>query len=218
VLGIVNNLGLSSANTFIITSGDITPPVVTLTTPPNGSQTNDTTPTFGGVGGTASGDSTTVTIKIYPGTTASGTPVQTLYAGHLVAGLHVVNWDGRNGAGEVVASGGYIVLVEAQGTGQTLHLHATDTDGEHIKLKRARLCIYWSTDVRGFMGLASNGPTKGCRIGPPADITLRNITIVIGQSRVGLGQGNSIGPRSINVNNTDVAEFLDQACPGRGTR
>jgi hypothetical protein len=47
---------------------------------------------------------------------------------------------------------------------------------------------------------------------------LRNITIVIGQSRVGLGQGNSIGPRSINVNNTDVAEFLDQACPGRGTR
>jgi hypothetical protein len=42
---------------------------------------------------------------------------------------------------------------------------------------------------------------------------LRSVTIVIGQSRVGLGQGNSIGRRSINVNNTDVAEFLEQACP-----
>jgi hypothetical protein len=55
---------------------------------------------------------------------------------------------------------------------------ATDTDGETIDLKRARLCVYWSTDVKGFMGLATSGPTKGCRIGPPADITLRAITAV----------------------------------------
>ena len=72
------NLGLSSANTFMVTFGDVTPPVVTLTSPPNGSQTNDMTPAFSGVGGTTTGDSTAVTIKIYPGTTASGTPVQTL--------------------------------------------------------------------------------------------------------------------------------------------
>jgi hypothetical protein len=57
--------------------------------------------------------------------------------------------------------------------------YATETDGETVALKRARLCIYWSTDVRGFMGLASNGPTKACRIGPAADITLRNITAVV---------------------------------------
>ena len=56
---------------------------------------------------------------------------------------------------------------------------ATDTDGETIVLKRARLCVYWSADVRGFMGLAANGPTKGCRIGPAADVTLRNITAVL---------------------------------------
>lgn len=57
--------------------------------------------------------------------------------------------------------------------------YATDTDGETIKLVRSRLCVYWSADVRGFMGLAANGPTRGCRIGPPADITLRNITGVL---------------------------------------
>ncbi len=56
---------------------------------------------------------------------------------------------------------------------------ATDTDGETIKLAGGRLCIYWSADMRGFMGLASTGPSASCKIGPPADITLRNITAVL---------------------------------------
>jgi hypothetical protein len=56
---------------------------------------------------------------------------------------------------------------------------AEKTDGETITLKRARLCVYWSRDVKGFMGLAANGPTSSCRIGPPADINLRNVTAVL---------------------------------------
>src|SRR6476661_6382033 len=57
--------------------------------------------------------------------------------------------------------------------------YATETSGETITLKRARLCVYWSSDVKGFMGLAANGPSKQCRIGPPADIELRAITAVV---------------------------------------
>jgi hypothetical protein len=57
--------------------------------------------------------------------------------------------------------------------------YANDTDGEQIELTKARLCVYWSADVRGFMGLASSGPSKTCKIGPAADITLRNITAVL---------------------------------------
>ena len=57
--------------------------------------------------------------------------------------------------------------------------YADDTTGEQIALKGSRLCIYWSADVHGFMGLAAAGPTKGCTIGPAADITLRNITAVL---------------------------------------
>jgi len=57
--------------------------------------------------------------------------------------------------------------------------YATETDGETIVLKRARLCVYWSADLRGFMGLAAYGPSKGCKIGPAADITLRDITAVV---------------------------------------
>ena len=54
-----------------------------------------------------------------------------------------------------------------------------DTDGDVIHLKDSRLCVYWSSDVKGFMGLASIGPTKSCRIGPKANIEVRNITAVL---------------------------------------
>lgn len=57
-----------------------------------------------------------------------------------------------------------------------------DTDKDVIPLRAARLCVYWSADVRGFMGLAANGPTANCRIGPAADIKLRNITAVLSVS------------------------------------
>ena len=56
--------------------------------------------------------------------------------------------------------------------------YAVETDGPTISLHRARNCVYWSPDVKGFLGLANGGPTKDCRIGPPADIVLRGITCV----------------------------------------
>jgi len=36
-------------------------------------------------------------------------------------GLNEITWDGRNGDGEIVASGGYILAVEAQSGGETIH-------------------------------------------------------------------------------------------------
>ena len=57
--------------------------------------------------------------------------------------------------------------------------YAKDTTGETITLKRSRLCVYWSSDLKGFMGLAAQGPSASCRIGQPVDITLRNITAVV---------------------------------------
>ncbi len=57
--------------------------------------------------------------------------------------------------------------------------YATDTEGETITLKRSRLCLYWSADLRGFMGLAAAGPGPSCKIGAVADITLRSITAVM---------------------------------------
>ena len=56
--------------------------------------------------------------------------------------------------------------------------YATETGGNTIKLRAARLCVYWSSDLRGFMGLASHGPNKNCKVGPACDIEVRDITSV----------------------------------------
>ena len=68
-------------------------------------------------------DLATVTLRIF---TLNGAPVlERSFARGAVggsAGENAFSWDGRNGRGEVVASGGYIVLIEAQGAGNTLHV------------------------------------------------------------------------------------------------
>lgn len=48
-----------------------------------------------------------------------------------------------------------------------------------ITLTKAKNCIYWSSVVRGFLGLASTGPVSGCTIGATInEITLYKITSV----------------------------------------
>lgn len=57
--------------------------------------------------------------------------------------------------------------------------YATDTSGDVIRLKRARNCIYWTAEEKGFLGLAGAGPGKSCKIGPPvSELELRKITSV----------------------------------------
>jgi hypothetical protein len=57
--------------------------------------------------------------------------------------------------------------------------YADDTSGNTIQLTKARNCIYWPPEQKGFIGLATTGPIKGARIGPAADIELRKITCVV---------------------------------------
>jgi hypothetical protein len=68
-------------------------------------------------------DHADVTLRIY---TLSGVLVLRRTFGRTTpggtAGLNEWTWDGRNGDGSLVASGAYTALVEAQGTGETLHV------------------------------------------------------------------------------------------------
>ena len=57
--------------------------------------------------------------------------------------------------------------------------YASDTRGAIISLRAARNCLYWPATQKGFIGLASTGPVDGSRVGPAADIELRDITSVI---------------------------------------
>lgn len=56
--------------------------------------------------------------------------------------------------------------------------YASETDGAIIKLRAARNCLFWPSEQKGFIGLASTGPISGSRVGPAADIELRDITAV----------------------------------------
>lgn len=53
------------------------------------------------------------------------------------------------------------------------------SENKTIRLTKAQMCVYWSADVKGVLGLASKGPTRTCRIGPPVPaITLQDVTSV----------------------------------------
>jgi hypothetical protein len=50
---------------------------------------------------------------------------------------------------------------------------------QEITLTGARNCIYWAASCGGFLGLASMGPNKDCKIGQGVpEITLYKITSV----------------------------------------
>ena len=45
--------------------------------------------------------------------------------------------------------------------------YADDVTADPITLTDAQMCVYWSQDTRGVMGLAATGPTKSCKITKP---------------------------------------------------
>lgn len=38
---------------------------------------------------------------------------------------------------------------------------------EKLTLKNARMCVYWTAEVHGALGLASTGPTSACKVTLP---------------------------------------------------
>ena len=54
-----------------------------------------------------------------------------------------------------------------------------NTEGERVKLRAAKQACYFSADSHGLLGLAINGPGKGSRISPAADIECRRVVNVI---------------------------------------
>lgn len=48
-----------------------------------------------------------------------------------------------------------------------------------ITLKKLRNCLTWKSAVKGFIGLAVNGPTKDCKIGPAIEeMVLYDVTSI----------------------------------------
>ena len=50
---------------------------------------------------------------------------------------------------------------------------------DEITITKVRNCIYWSSDIGGFLGLASKGPDNSCKIGSEAsELRLFKVTSV----------------------------------------
>ena len=64
---------------------DTTGPIVTLSTPADGSSSSDVTPTYGGSAGDLADDAPTITVRVYAGATPTGTPLQTHIATRLLS-------------------------------------------------------------------------------------------------------------------------------------
>ena len=74
-----------------------------------------------------------------------------------------------------------IVTTERKGVFAGYGVPAT---GKTIRLEQCQMCIYWSSDVKGVVGLAATGPTQECKIGPPAPaITLQGVTSIMEVSK-----------------------------------
>lgn len=59
-------------------------------------------------------------------------------------------------------------------------INPEDSDKETLEAEELRMAVYWSTDVKGVLGLASTGPSKNCRISAAAPkAVLKGVTAVV---------------------------------------
>ena len=55
--------------------------------------------------------------------------------------------------------------------------YGVPTTEKTIRLENVQMCVYWSADVKGVIGLAVTGPSESCKIGPAAPaMTLQDVT------------------------------------------
>jgi major membrane immunogen (membrane-anchored lipoprotein) len=167
--------GISTEVTFTV---DTTPPALTLVTPANGEHLDTSRPTFGGLAGQASGDQPSVTVKIYKGSTISGSPTQTLEVTP-----NGGEWTTGSG-GPALANGTYTALAEqSDEAGNRAELTATftvETNSPKVTLDTSGL------EIREGYLLAGETPSfSGTCATEPQDGKVVSVKIYIGTSTSG---------------------------------
>jgi subtilisin-like proprotein convertase family protein len=180
-VGTINGWG-TVKRTAQCSSGDTTPPAVTLASPADGSATNDTTPTLAGSAGNAAGDSTAVTVKIWSGTGTSGSPLQTLPATRsggswstdaptLAQGTYTARAEQQDAAGNLGMSGTSTFTIDTAppdtsiGEGPSGTVSSTDAVFEFSSTE-ANSSFECQLDGGGFAGCSSPKSYTGLSNGP----------------------------------------------------
>lgn len=72
------------------------------------------------------------------------------------------------------------VVVTTEHRGVFFGFLAGDRSGKTLSITDAQMCVYWSEDVQGVLGLASHGPDSRCKVSRPVTrITLQGVTAVM---------------------------------------
>lgn len=73
------------------------------------------------------------------------------------------------------------VVVTTEWRGVFFGRVASDADltSRVLRLRGARMAIYWPSRCRGIVGLAAIGPLDGSRVSPPADTIIHGITAIM---------------------------------------
>jgi len=54
-----------------------------------------------------------------------------------------------------------------------------DSDKETITAEKVQMCVYWSTAVKGVLGLAAHGPDRTSKVTAPIKVgTIKGVTFV----------------------------------------
>ena len=134
---------------------DASVPGVTLDTPADASATNDSTPTLSGAAGTAAGDSNVITVKVYAGAGATGTPVQVRTVGATSGSWTTV-------PASALADGTYTARAEqadnvGSGTSEE-HSFTVDTVAPRVRLIAPIAGTSTSDPIPAIRGIAGTSP------------------------------------------------------------
>lgn len=59
------------------------------------------------------------------------------------------------------------------------YINEKDVGKSELRAEQVQMCIKWTEDMRGVLGLAAFGPSKTCRISPPVPAaTITGITFI----------------------------------------
>ena len=187
-------------------------PAVTLTAPAPGTATNDSTPTFSGAAGTATGDSSTVTVKLYVGSSASGTPATTLSATRSGSSWSVT-------PGTPLADGTWTAQAEQSNTDGTVGRSAPST----FSVDTAAPAVTLTTPSTGTTTSDTTPDLAGAAGAAPGDAAVVQVEIRAGPdlsgslvqsltaTRVGGTWSTSASPALANGTYTAVARQGDSA-------
>jgi hypothetical protein len=142
------NQGTSSPTTFTI---DTTKPLVSLSAV--GSPTNNPTPTLSGNAGTATGDSTTITVTIYHGSTTTGTIFATEHTTANAGTWSLQTAELSDGTYTAQATQGDSAGNQGTSSATTF---TVDTKSPNVKLETPAAGAFLSTQSPTFAGIAGN--------------------------------------------------------------